>query len=253
MRIIDPQTGEPYFAKRRRRNNDADEPRELTFSCYRGFAFFERERTREWFREALEAARAKFGFQIWAYVVMPEHIHLVVYPGAVASDPRPSKTQGVPHGNADFSPRPSKTQGAPHAVASHPRRSKTQGVPPGEQAKSEGDERMSRFLQAVKEPVARKAIAHLKATAPDWLDRLTVREGRRVRLRFWQPGGGYDRNVTSNLTLRAMVEYIHANPVRRGLVSRIEDWEWSSARWYAGMRPVNIDMDCEVLAELQSD
>jgi putative transposase len=40
-----------------------------------------------------------------------------------------------------------------------------------------------------------------------------------------------------------MIEYIHANPVRRELVARPKDWEWSSARWYAGMRPVPIEMD----------
>jgi transposase len=41
-------------------------------------------------------------------------------------------------------------------------------------------ERMSGFLQAVKEPVAREAIRHLKAT-PEWLARVTVREGPRRR------------------------------------------------------------------------
>jgi hypothetical protein len=40
-----------------------------------------------------------------------------------------------------------------------------------------------------------------------------------------------------------MPEYLHANPVRRGLVALAEDWEWSSARWYAGMRPVRIEID----------
>jgi putative transposase len=37
--------------------------------------------------------------------------------------------------------------------------------------------------------------------------------------------------ITSVATLRAAIEYIHANPVRRGLVARAEDWQWSSARW----------------------
>ena len=41
--------------------------------------------------------------------------------------------------------------------------------------------------------------------------------------------------------------------VRRGLVARPEDWEWSSARWFAGIRPVKIEMDHQVLAELQWD
>ena len=42
---------------------------------------------------------------------------------------------------------------------------------------------------------------------------------------------------------------IYANPVRRGLVAKVENWEWSSARWYAGMRPVPIEMDSMVLEE----
>jgi hypothetical protein len=77
-----------------------------------------------------------------------------------------------------------------------------------------------------------------------------VHEGSRVRHRFWQPGGGYDRNITSIAALRAMIDYIHANPVRRGLVAKPEDWEWSSACWYAGARPVKIEMNDAVLIEL---
>jgi putative transposase len=40
-----------------------------------------------------------------------------------------------------------------------------------------------------------------------------------------------------------MIGYLHANPVRRGLVAKAEEWEWSSARWCAGMGLVKIDMD----------
>lgn len=195
MRIVDPVTGRAYLEKRRVRYNEPGQPRELTFSCYQRYPFLSQDRTRQWLGEALEEARRTFGYQLWAYVFMPEHVHLLVYPG-------------------------------------------------------EAPERMSRFLQAVKEPVARRAIAHLKRHEPSWLARVTVREGQRVRHRFWQPGGGYDRNVISSAALRAMIEYLHANPVRRGLVVRAEDWEYSSARWYAGQRPVRLEMDSQVLVEL---
>jgi len=198
MRIIDPNTGKTYLEKRRKRYNEEGQPRGLTFSCFGGYKFFAKERTRIWLRDALNEARQKFGFQLWAYVIMPEHVHLLVYPGKAARQ-------------------------------------------------------MSDFLKEVKEPVARAAIAYLAEHAPHWLERLTVREGRRVRHRFWQPGGGYDRNVTSAKVLRAMIEYIHANPVRRGLVARAVDWEWSSARWYAGVRKIAIEMDRMVLDELVWD
>ena len=94
----------------------------------------------------------------------------------------------------------------------------------------------SAFLQALKEPVARKAIRYLKSHAPDWLGGVTVVAARasRLRHRFWQPGGGDHRNITSIEVLRAVIDYIHANPVRRGLVARAEDWEWSSAALVRG-------------------
>jgi putative transposase len=195
MRIVDGQTGNSSVEKRRVRYNEPGQPRELTFSCYRHHAFLGRNRTRAWFCEALDEARTQFAYQLWAYVVMPEHVHVLVYPG-------------------------------------------------------DAPEQTSAFLQTVKEPVARKAIRHLQDHASAWLARVTVHEGRRVRHRFWQPGGGYDRNITSTEVLRAVIDYLHANPVRRGLVARAEDCEWSSARWYAGLRPVKLEMNEGVLAEL---
>jgi putative transposase len=44
-------------------------------------------------------------------------------------------------------------------------------------------------------------------------------------------------------TLLSIIDYLHANPVRRGLVERPLDWEWSSARWYAGEESALIQMD----------
>ena len=59
---------------------------------------------------------------------------------------------------------------------------------------------------------------------------------------FWQRGGGYDRNVTEPSTLEKMMEYIHLNPVRRGLVEQATDWKWSSANWYvSGKGPLPLD------------
>jgi len=31
-------------------------------------------------RDALEFARERHGFALWAYVFMPEHVHLLLYP-----------------------------------------------------------------------------------------------------------------------------------------------------------------------------
>ncbi|MGO9146978.1 MAG: hypothetical protein ACLQDF_11475 [Desulfomonilia bacterium] len=65
------------------------------------------------------------------------------------------------------------------------------------------------------------------------LNRLCIKrkDGRR-EFRFWQAGGGYDRNIENPKTLIQMIDYIHQNPVRRGLVEQAADWKWSSASWY---------------------
>jgi hypothetical protein len=44
-------------------------------------------------------------------------------------------------------------------------------------------------------------------------------------------------------TLEQMIEYIHQNPVRRGLVDTATDRLWSSARFYSGLDDVKINMD----------
>ena len=64
----------------RRNYNDPGHAHELTFSCYKGFKFLRAERTCEWLAEAIEEARVRLNFDLWAYVFMPEHVHLIVRP-----------------------------------------------------------------------------------------------------------------------------------------------------------------------------
>lgn len=97
---------------------------------------------------------------------------------------------------------------------------------------------------ALKVPVQCQALKFLCRQAPAFLDRLKeVQPNGAVHHRFWQRGGGYDRNVTEPATLVSMIEYIHNNPVRRGLVPKPTDGVWSSARFYAGELRVPIRMD----------
>jgi putative transposase len=49
---------------------------------------------------------------------------------------------------------------------------------------------------------------------------------------FWQ-ARYYDFNVWSERKFVEKLRYIHRNPVKRELVSRPEDWLWSSFRHYA--------------------
>ncbi len=182
-------TSELMSRKTCRRINEPGHAHELTFSCYRRLPLLSRDRSRKWLIEAIETARQTMRFDLWAYVIMPEHAHILVRPRDPSYD-------------------------------------------------------MSRLLWQIKRPVGRRAIQYLEEHDPRWLNRLlTVHADGKIERRFWQSGGGYDRNVVEASTLYSMIDYIHLNPVRRGQVDRPEDSEWSSARWYAGIRPVPIEID----------
>ncbi len=53
---------------------------ELTFSCFHRFKFLQAERCCQWLADAIAHAREKHGFWLWAYVFMPDHVHLILYP-----------------------------------------------------------------------------------------------------------------------------------------------------------------------------
>ena len=182
-----PPTRQKY--KSCQRWNEPGDAHELTFSCFRGLRLLSSDRTRTWFVESIARARVRHAFDLWDYVIMPEHIHLLI----------------------------------------HPRRPKYE---------------ISAVLHAIKWPVAIRSKRHVERYAPHWLPRLTdVQPNGRTAVRFWERGGGYDRNVRHDQALWSMIEYIHANPVWRGLVRDAVEWCWSSAQWYEGQRDVPLPMD----------
>jgi putative transposase len=50
----------------------------VTFSCYHRRPLFDADPARRVFELALERVRRSFGLCVYAYVVMPEHVHLLV-------------------------------------------------------------------------------------------------------------------------------------------------------------------------------
>ena len=175
--------------KLRRSCSDPGCAHELTFTCFHGLPLLAHDRTRSWFVEALARARDRLELELWAYVIMPNHVHLLFCP-------------------------------------------------------KRNDYRIAPILQSIKQPVARRAIASMRTSHSPYLRRLrsSTRNGKEA-FRFWQPGGGYDRNVVNPATAWKSVEYIHRNPVRKGLADNELDWIWSSARWYDGDTVVPIVMD----------
>jgi|SRR5665213_2934097 len=126
----------------------------ITFSCYRRLPYLGTPTARSLFERSLESMRTRYQFVVSGYVVMPEHVHLLV---------------------------------------SEPKRAL-----------------LSKAIQALK---------------------LSVSVQSRQRP-FWQ-ARYYDFNVHNEEKRVEKLRYMHRNPVKRGLVERPEDWEWSSFRHYA--------------------
>jgi putative transposase len=66
--------------KRREAWDRKGDAHELTFTCYDRIRMLSKERTREWMVQAIDRARKKLGFEVWAYVIMPDHAHVLVFP-----------------------------------------------------------------------------------------------------------------------------------------------------------------------------
>jgi len=90
---------------------------------------------------------------------------------------------------------------------------------------------MPKVLQAIKGPFAQRVIGRWRQLNAPIIDRLMDWNGN---VRFWQRGGGYDRNICDEGERLEKLNYIHNNPVTRGLVANPLEWLWSSARTYAG-------------------
>ncbi|MBV6459897.1 MAG: hypothetical protein HONBIEJF_03055 [Fimbriimonadaceae bacterium] len=98
------------------------------------------------------------------------------------------------------------------------------------------------MLHALKQPFAKVLIGKWKTS--DSRKLMALREvspqGKLVH-RFWQAGGGYDRNLYGTKAMWAAIDYIHVNPVRRGLCEHSTDWPFSSAKAYAeGYDPLGL-------------
>ena len=50
----------------------------ITFSCYRREPYFNTPSSRDTFLDSLEQTRRRYNFEVLGYVVMPEHVHLLV-------------------------------------------------------------------------------------------------------------------------------------------------------------------------------
>ncbi len=178
----------PHRKTCKRFNNPGD-AHALTFSCFHRQPFLIKDRTRRWLIDAIDQARRKHQYHLWAYVIMPEHAHLLVWP-------------------------------------------------------TQAEYELSGFLRSVKQSVVRKALPFIRREAPIFLPRMEDRQPNgETHYRFWQRGGGYDRNLFEPSLVFKQIDYIHNNPVRRSLCEKPEDWYWSGAAEYAGTGTGPLQLD----------
>jgi REP element-mobilizing transposase RayT len=70
----------------------------------------------------------------------------------------------------------------------------------------------------------------------------TLRAAGHRRDPFWQ-GRFYDRALRTRREFDEALDYMHMNPVRRGLAAHPAAWPWSSARWFEEESgPVRVDV-----------
>jgi putative transposase len=167
---------EPGHRKRMVRREIVGMPRFLTFSCQDRLPLLSNPRIAALTATQIAEARARFRFRLLAWVVMPEHVHLMV----IASPDSPE---------------------------------------------------IGRVLEFIKKSVARRVIARWREIDAPILQRLS--QGAAGSPRFWQKGGGFDRNVRDTAEMTREITYIHRNPVERVLCAEPTAWAASSARWWA--------------------
>lgn len=156
----------------------------MTFSCHRRLPLLGRPAIRDVFATALALARRQHGFELIAWIVMPEHVHLLVRP------------------------RP--------------------------------DAPLHESLRSLKTAVAKRVLSRWQDLRAPVLESLRTTTGS---FRYWQKGGGFDRNVRDMDEFCREVQYIHRNPVTRGLVEQADQWTWSSVRWWMGERANELECD----------
>lgn len=152
----------------------------ITVSCYQRKPALGEAHHRNIFVKALSRFRDQYGFSLVGYVVMPEHVHLLI------SEPQ---------------------KGNPSVV-----------------------------MQSLKQTVSREILKILRSGRPGshaqrLLVSLTPPRGT-GNPQFWQRRF-YDFNVWSGKKMYEKLEYMHMNPVKRGLVQHPAHWPWSSFRFYA--------------------
>ncbi|CAN5664248.1 hypothetical protein BH10BAC5_BH10BAC5_28690 [soil metagenome] len=107
-------------------------------------------------------------------------------------------------------------------------------------------ENLSRIISDFKKYTAKEIISSLQSENKTWqlnLFKFYKKEHKaESEYQVWQEGF-HPIQISSEVTFNQKCEYIHYNPVRRGLVENAEDWKYSSAGYYLKDRKGVLEID----------
>ena len=180
----------------------------VTFCCYHRRRLFTTDERRIVFESALERVRRRYRLYIYGYVVMPEHVHLLL------SEPQPMGGPLKPDiglsGDLQCLSRTKQHGGGPQTARSSPA-----GVE---------QHTLADALKSLKQGISRRLIGDAE--------------------HFWQKRY-YDFNIRNYPQFVEKLRYIHRNPLKAGLCERPEDWQWSSFRHYATGAEGRVEIESE--------
>ena len=104
---------------------------------------------------------------------------------------------------------------------------------------------LSNKIQSMKRHTAKEILNQLKKDNKDWLISLFQNYKKQYKKnsdhQIWQEGV-HPQLIENINVLEQKVNYIHNNPVKRGLVRNPEDWVYSSATNFSGINSIfNVD------------
>lgn len=204
----------------------------LTFSCYQRRPYFADAIRRDLFLLSLERARRRYRLVVVGYVVMPEHVHLLV------SEPqRETLSTAIQALKLSFVRSLELSTGK--ASGGVPRSRKTGETLLQAQGRLWGTPILN---PSVSGNIRKSGVPHFSPMLRE------VGTGDPdLPTPFWQ-ARFYDFNVWTEKKRIEKLRYIHRNPVKRGLVESPDQWKWSSFRWYLRREPGPVKInDTDIL------
>jgi len=90
---------------------------------------------------------------------------------------------------------------------------------------TQSDNKIATLLQSIKGKTSKRYRDVLLGENAARYEKICLKVGGKKVFRFWQTGGGFDRNLWNANAIHNAIKYIEHNPVRAGLVKKARRME----------------------------